>query len=596
MILIGNFAPALARAQVWHSDVAGDFGDHLGQLDLVGDRLEQFENRRAANDGDRRVASRGDGAVDVMNNFDALNLPFRVVGHDDVAAAGKDAGQAVECLAPHNHRAAHGQLLEALQIAGNVPGKLSVLADNPVDGAGEDDGDRGAGHGRTLPLAAAFAKPLPMVRVVLAMLLAAAAPAAAETVQLRAGHLIDPGTGTVTHDRELIMTDGKIVSDLPWRGVRADRKLIDWSGKWVLPGLIDMHTHVADGYGQGDDPAEPLKHSAAETALKGAETARITLHAGFTTVRDVGVYRGLSDVALRDAIAKGEVEGPRMIVAGGYITIPGGGGAVTGAKPGTVIGPEFRIGEVRSPQEARDRVKAMIKGGADFIKLNATGAVLAIGSEPGPLELTPEMMNAACDQAKALGKYCIAHAHGAQGVKAAIEAGARTIEHASLIDDEGLRMAKQRGVWLDMDIYDGDWIDEVGTRDHWPAEYLRKNRETTDVQRTGFAKAVKLGVPLTYGTDAGVYPHALNARQFGYMVRYGMTPMQALASATSEAAKALGRDDLGSVKPGHVADLVAVSRNPLDDVSVLQCMDGVVQGGRQIHRDDAAERCDRWKR
>jgi len=204
-------------------------------------------------------------------------------------------------------------------------------------------------------------------------------------------------------------------------------------------------------------------------------------------------------------------------------------------------------------------------------------------------------MKAACDEAKALGKYCIAHAHGANGIKAAIEAGARTIEHASLIDDEGLRMAKERGVWLDMDIYDGDWIEEVGTRDHWPEEYLRKNRETTDMQRDGFAKAVKLGVPLTFGTDAGVYPHGLNARQFRYLVRYGMKPMQALASATSEAAKALGRDDLGSVKPGHVADLVAVGSSPLDDVSALQCIDGVIQGGRLVHRDDAADRCDHWK-
>jgi len=430
---------------------------------------------------------------------------------------------------------------------------------------------------------------------ILALASSCASPLAAETVQLHVGHLIDPGTGSVTHDRSLIISDGKIVSDEPWRGARSDGRLIDWSGKWVVPGLIDLHTHVADGYGQTDDPAEALKHSAAETALKGAETARITLHAGFTTVRDVGVYRGLSDVVLRNAIAAGEVEGPRMLVAGGYITIPGGGGAVTGAKPGTVIGPEFRIGEVRSPEEARERVRAIIGGGADFIKLIATGAVLAIGSEPGALELTPDEMKAACDQAKAMGKYCIAHAHGAEGIKAAIRAGARTIEHASLVDDEGLRLAKDRGVWLDMDIYDGDWIDEVGTRDHWPEEYLRKNRETTDLQRDGFAKAVKLGVPLTFGTDAGVYPHGLNARQFGYMVRYGMAPMQALAAATSEAAKALGRNDLGSVKPGHVADFVAVGVNPLEDITALQCVDGVIQGGRLVHRDDAAQRCDRWK-
>jgi len=423
-----------------------------------------------------------------------------------------------------------------------------------------------------------------------------AAPASAETVHLRAGHLIDPGSGSVAHDRLLTVTNGRIVRDQPWQaGAGLPGNVIDWSDKWVLPGLIDLHTHIADGIGQTNDPAEPLQHREAETILKGAEMARITLHAGFTTVRDVGVYRGLTDVALRNAIAGGQVEGPRMFVSGGYLTIPGGGGAVTGAKPGTVIGPEFRIGEARNPEEARERVRAMINGGADFIKLIATGAVLAIGSEPGALELTPETMKAACNEAKALGKYCIAHAHGAQGIKAATEAGARTIEHASLIDDEGLALAKQRGVWLDMDIFNGDWIEEVGTRDGWPAEYLRKNRETTDLQREGFAKAVKLGVPITYGTDAGVYPHGLNARQFGYMVRYGMTPMQALASATSEAAKALGRDDLGSVKPGSVADLVAVSGNPLEDISLLQCIDAVVQGGKLIHRDDAAERCDRWK-
>ena len=436
-----------------------------------------------------------------------------------------------------------------------------------------------------------------MIRVALAMLLAVAAatPVQAETLQLRAGHLIDPGTGSVTHDRLLTFVDGKIARDEAWAGGKREGSLIDWSGKWVLPGLIDLHTHVADGIGQTNDPAEPLKHSEANTILKGAEMARITLHAGFTTVRDVGVYRGLTDVALRDAIAAGEVEGPRMFVAGGYVTLPGGGGAVTGAPAGTVIGPEFRIGEARTPDEARARVRAILGGGADFIKLIATGAVLAVGSEPGALELTPAMIQAACDEARRLGKYCIAHAHGAEGIKVAIRAGARTIEHASLPDDEALALAKERGVWLDMDIYNGDWIDEIGTRDGWPAEYLRKNRETTDTQRTGFSKAVKLGVPITYGTDAGVYPHGLNARQFSYMVRFGMTPIQALASATSEAAKALGREELGSVKPGHVADLVAVAGNPLENISVLQCIDGVVQGGRLIHRDDAAARCDRWQ-
>ncbi len=221
--------------------------------------------------------------------------------------------------------------------------------------------------------------------------------------------------------------------------------------------------------------------------------------------------------------------------------------------------------------------------GADFIKMIATGAVLAVGSTPGALELTPEEMKAACDAAKRHGSYCIAHAHGAEGIKAAIRAGARSIEHASLIDDEGLRMAKDAGVWLDMDIYDGDWIDAEGTKNGWPAEYLQKNRDTTEAQRQGFAKAVKLGVKLSFGTDAGVYPHGLNARQFAYMVRYGMTPMQAIQSATTVSAALLGKSaDVGSLSPGHYADMVAVAGDPLADVRVLEKVAHVMKGGELV--------------
>lgn len=421
----------------------------------------------------------------------------------------------------------------------------------------------------------------------------AATPPPPPELAIHVGHLIDPERGIVDRDRLVVLRDGRIASIGPWRGAER-RDALDWSKRWVMPGLIDLHTHVADGFGSSSDPAEPLKHSAEATILKGAEAARIMLHSGFTTVRDVGVYRGLADVALRDAIAAGRVEGPRMFVAGGYLTIPGGGGAVTGAPKGTAIGPEFRIGEARNPAEARRRVGVLIDGGADFVKLIASGAVLAIGSEPGALELTPAMMQAACDEAKARGRYCIAHAHGAEAIKVAIRAGARTIEHASLIDDEGLALAKARGVWLDMDIFNGDWIEQVGTREGWPAEYLRKNRETTDLQRRGFAKAVKMGVPLSFGSDAAVYPYGLGARQFAYMVRFGMTPMQAIASATSEAARALGQDGkLGSLKPGAAGDLVAVDSDPLANVDALRCIADVVQGGRLVNRADAAERCDR---
>jgi imidazolonepropionase-like amidohydrolase len=209
--------------------------------------------------------------------------------------------------------------------------------------------------------------------------------------------------------------------------------------------------------------------------------------------------------------------------------------------------------------------------------------VLALGSEPGALELSPEEMKAACDEAKLRGTYCIAHAHGAEGIKAAIRAGARTIEHASYLDAEGIALAKSRGVWLDMDIYNGDWINDVGVKQHWPAEYLRKNIETTEVQRRGFAAAVKAGAKLTFGTDAGVYLYGLGARQFAYMVRYGMTPMQAIQAATSEAARALGKEgQVGSVAPGAYGDLVAVRGDPLRDIRTLEQVEAVIKEGRLV--------------
>ena len=202
---------------------------------------------------------------------------------------------------------------------------------------------------------------------------------------------------------------------------------------------------------------------------------------------------------------------------------------------------------------------------------------------PGALELTPEEMKAACDAAKRHGSYCIAHAHGAEGVKAAIRAGARSIEHASLIDDEGLKLARDAGVWLDMDIFDGDWIEAEGTKNNWPAEYLRKNRETTDAQRQGFARAVKLGIKLSFGTDAGVYPHGLNARQFAYMVRYGMTPMQAIQSATIVSAALLRKSaDVGALSPGHYADMVAVACDPLADIRILENVTHVMKNGTKV--------------
>lgn len=416
------------------------------------------------------------------------------------------------------------------------------------------------------------------MRYLLLLLVLVGVAGAAERVRyVRAGWLIDPASGRVSRDRLIAIEDGCIASVTKWR--EPDGPYTDWSRRWVLPGLVDMHTHLAD-FGQTGDPLEPLKHPAAELAAKGRENASRTLEAGFTTVHDVGSYRAFADVLLRDAIAAGQVRGPRMNVVGAYLTCPGGGGEVTGAPPvGVTIAPEFRFGVLKGGLQAAQRAKAILDGGADSLKAIATGAVLTEGTEPGQLELTETELRAAVLQAEKRGTYVTAHAHGAEGIKAAIRAGVRSIEHASLIDEEGLALAKDRGVWLVMDIYNGDFIDTYGRAHGWPPSHLRKNLETTEAQRVAFRKAVRAGVKLAFGTDAGVFPHGTNAKQFRYMVRWGMTPLQAIRSATSEAADLLGRTDIGRVSPGAHADLIALDGDPLADVTVLEHVGGVIQGG-----------------
>jgi imidazolonepropionase-like amidohydrolase len=422
----------------------------------------------------------------------------------------------------------------------------------------------------------------PIFLVLAAALSLAPSALLANDIYLEAGRLVDVQAGNVLTGQCISITDDKITAIASCGPTPKGAERVDWSGFTVLPGLIDLHTHLADA-GQSADLGLPLKTSPAATALIGAHNARLTLEAGFTTVRDVGTYRGLTDIALRDAINAGHVPGPRMFVAGAYITIPKGGGELNGVIPNDQLPSDMRLGVASTPEEAAAKTAFLIEQGADFIKTIATGAVLAIGTEPGEPEMTEDQLRAVVETARAKGVFVTAHAHGAVGIKNAIRAGVRSIEHASLIDDDALTMAKASGTWLVMDIYNGDYIDDVGTKEGWPEEYLRKNRETTDIQRVGFTKAVKMGVKLAYGTDSGVYPHGQNARQFAYMVRYGMTPMQAIQSATIRAAELLGKEKmLGAIAAGRFADLVAVKENPLTNITALENIALVMKDGKIV--------------
>jgi imidazolonepropionase-like amidohydrolase len=409
----------------------------------------------------------------------------------------------------------------------------------------------------------------------------------AEAVLIRAGTLIDVDAGQVLQDQAVLVEDGRIVSVQPYRSRRAAVRELDWSAYTVAPGFMDMHTHLA-GDIQNYNVEAYLKATPEDDVLAGAANARKTLRAGFTTVRDVGSYNGFVDVSLRDAIAKDWVPGPRMFTAGAYVTVPGGGGEVSGLVDAARIPPRMREAVAQGEAEIRWKTGHVLDQGVDWIKMIVTGAVLTDGTDVNQSEYSESEVRAAVETASVRGHDLTGHAHGAQGIKNAIRGGARSVEHASLIDDEGIALAKQYGTWLVMDIYNGDYIDTVGRAQGWSAESLQKNLDTTGIQRRGFRKAVAAGVNIAYGTDAGVYPHGDNARQFPYMVRYGMTPMQALQSATIQSARLLRREKtLGSIAPGKQADLVALACNPIADIRCTAKPVWVMKDG--IRYDGAAQ-------
>ena len=405
-----------------------------------------------------------------------------------------------------------------------------------------------------------------------------------ELVAVRADRVVDVEAGEVRAGRVVLVRGERIEAVLdPGRTVPEGAAMVDLPGHTLLPGLIDCHTHLVGELQGSGIPA--VDRSAAQEALSGVANARATVLAGFTCVRDVGTFRAFVDVALRDAIRDGTVAGPRMAVAGAgaYVTVPGGGGAVTGLAPDVELPRDLRFGEASSPAEVRQRVRAILYRGADLIKVIATGAVLALGTRPGAPELSPEELRAAVEEAAAHGAFVAAHAHGRQGILNAARAGVRSVEHGSLLDDEAAGVLAERGVYLVADIYNGDYIAEAGAAQGWPAETLAKNEATTQAQRDGFTRAVKAGVRIAYGTDSGVYPHGWNARQLPYMVRHGMTPMAAIRSATVVAAELLGwQDRVGALAPGRYADAIAVPGDPLEDLELLADVPFVMQGGRVL--------------
>jgi imidazolonepropionase-like amidohydrolase len=402
-------------------------------------------------------------------------------------------------------------------------------------------------------------------------------------VAVHAGRLLDVKTGKMLADQTLVIEDGRIVSmaasaeaKIPTDAVR-----IDLPNATVLPGLIDAHTHLTSEPRFGYDR---LAISVPREALIGAKNARATLLAGFTTARNVGA-RGFTDVALRDAINAGDVPGPRLLVSGPPLSITGG------HCDNNMLPSEYHAtsdGAADGVAAVQHKVRENIKYGADLIKVCATGGVLSLGDNPQHSQYTVEEMKAIVADAHRLGRKVAAHAHGAEGIRWAAEAGVDSIEHGSYIDDAGIAAMKEHGTYLVPTLYLGDWMMENAEQTHMPPPLMAKAREVIPAARQNIAHAFTSGVKVAFGTDAAVYPHGLNGREFAVMVKLGLTPLQAIQAATVNAADLLGwSGKVGSLEPGAWADVVAVDGDPLKDVTTLERVKFVMKGGEVVKNEYA---------
>ncbi len=413
-------------------------------------------------------------------------------------------------------------------------------------------------------------------------LLTIAWPASAQTLVVHCGHVIDPDRRQILEDQKITVVDGRFAAVTDWPENSEAKADVDLSDAWCLPGLIDMHTHLSGQFSK-DAYREKFTKSVADIALDAVLYAGRTLDAGFTTVRDLGDSFNVT-VALRRAIEQGKIRGPRIFTAAKSLATTGGhADPSNGYRDGLWPHVMPQDGVLDGVDEARKAVRQRYKDGADLIKITATGGVLSEASSGDNAQFQADELQAVVQTANDYGFRVAAHAHGKEGMKRAIIAGVHSIEHGTYLDDEIIRLMKKHGTYLVPTLMAGEWVTEKSAETgFFPPMVARKAATIGPVLASAFSRANQKGVKVAFGTDSGVSPHGQNAREFSLMVENGMTPWQAIAAATVNAADLLGQSDsLGAIKPGYYADLVAVKNNPLEDISVLEHIDTVIKNGKQ---------------